>query len=472
MIDRHLYTLAAIAIHDYVCFYRIICSYGGSLHVGFSSKWLLFESYSWWALSMSPFPYLIWSLFFLLPRHFFIIKYDLFHCSFFYNGFSSPMLYCKILFLYQLFVYWVTQVHHIVFSYQTLHFVLIKEKMFIFLNILKILPYARLPLKKPPVCAPVPSASCLRPCSWKPPPPPPVMGCCSFARRSENRWTNQIILLWPGALCSPLSTQAGDLYAPEQRLEASTPESLSSFHTFYARVWAPFRRAEDLYIWLSSPSSWAGDLYAHSLHRFDTSTRPVLYSLYYFYIGWRVETSTPDSVPSLNRLETSSLHLLLLHMLDISMPDCLFFCTGWRRLRSTLLRFYTGWRPLSPRRSSSSAYARYLYAGLPFVCTGWKSLRLTLFSSTQAGELYTDYLLLLHRLETSTPGPFLFYKGRRPLRLTLFWFIQAGDIYAQPPPSSTQAGDLYARLYSPSTQPGDINAQTPPFSTQTKDFSS
>ncbi len=55
MVDRYLYTLAAMAIHAYVCLYRIICSYRGSLHVGFSSKWFLFQSYFWRALSMSPF---------------------------------------------------------------------------------------------------------------------------------------------------------------------------------------------------------------------------------------------------------------------------------------------------------------------------------------------------------------------------------------------------------------------------------
>jgi hypothetical protein len=27
----------------------------------------------------------------------------------------------------------------------------------------------------------------------------PVMACCSFASRTENRWTNQITLSWPGA---------------------------------------------------------------------------------------------------------------------------------------------------------------------------------------------------------------------------------------------------------------------------------
>jgi hypothetical protein len=78
------------------------------------------------------------------------------------------------------------------------------------------------PCQKPPVCASVPSASCLRPytkCLLFTPlfleaPLPPVMGCCSFARRTENRWTNQIILLWPGALFSPSPL----------RLETSTPE--------------------------------------------------------------------------------------------------------------------------------------------------------------------------------------------------------------------------------------------------------
>ncbi len=29
MIDRYLYTLAAIAIHAYLCLYRIFCSYRG-----------------------------------------------------------------------------------------------------------------------------------------------------------------------------------------------------------------------------------------------------------------------------------------------------------------------------------------------------------------------------------------------------------------------------------------------------------